>query len=62
LWNHQGNKDLSAIATDLVQGLGYAQYQIISVVRMGTYELVTLTVNTAADPTFFYRIKAVEAP
>lgn len=61
-WNYQGNKDLSAIATDLVQGLGYANYQIISVVRMGSYDQVTLTINTGGDPTFFYRIKAAEAP
>ncbi len=58
VWTHQGNKDLSAIGTDLIQGLGYAQYQIVSVVRMGDYEEVTLTVNRASDATFFYRIKA----
>jgi hypothetical protein len=62
IWTHQGNTDLSAIDTDLIQGLGYAQYQIVSVVRMGDYEEVVLTVNRTGDPTFFYRIKAVESP
>ena len=62
VWTHQGNQDLSAINTDLIQGPGYAQYQIVSVVRMGDYEQVTLTVNRAGAPTFFYRIKAVESP
>ncbi|MGL4399030.1 MAG: endonuclease/exonuclease/phosphatase family protein [Luteolibacter sp.] len=62
VWTHQGNKDLSAIATDLVPGAGYGQYQIISAVRTGNYEQVTLTVNRADDPTFFYRIKAAESP
>jgi hypothetical protein len=62
VWTHQGNSNLSAIGTDLMQGPGYAQYQIVSVVRMGDYEEVTLTVNRAGDPTFFYRIKAAESP
>jgi hypothetical protein len=62
IWTHQGNMDLSAIDTDLVQGSGYAQYQIISAVRMGDYEEVTLTINKADDPAFFYRIKATESP
>jgi len=62
VWTHQGNKDLSEINTDLIQGPGDAQYQIVSVVRMGDYEEVTLTVNAADAPTFFYRIKAMESP
>ncbi len=62
VWTHQGNTDLSAIGTDLIQGLGYAQYQIVSAVRMGDYEEVTLTINRAGAPTFFYRIKAAESP
>ncbi len=62
VWTHQGNKDLSSIATDLVEGLGYAQYEIISAVRLGDYEQVTLTINKASDPTFFYRIKGAESP
>ena len=62
VWTHQGNTNLSAIGTDLIQGHGYAQYQIVSEVRMGDYEEVTVTINKAANPTFFYRIKAVESP
>jgi hypothetical protein len=62
VWTHQGNTNLSAIDTDLIQGPGYAQYQIVSEVRMGDCEEVTLTVNRADDPTFFYRIKAAESP
>ncbi len=62
VWTHQGNTDLSAIGTDLVQGPGYGKYQIVSAVRMGNYEEVTLTINRAGDPNFFYRIKAAESP
>ncbi|MES2440879.1 MAG: endonuclease/exonuclease/phosphatase family protein [Verrucomicrobiota bacterium] len=62
VWTHQGSANLSAIATNLIQGSGYAQYQIVSVVRMGDYEEVVITINKADDPTFFYRIKAVESP
>jgi hypothetical protein len=62
VWTHQGNANLSAIATDLIQGLGYGQFQIISVVRRGDYDEVTLTINRASAPAFFYRIKAVENP
>jgi hypothetical protein len=62
VWTHQGNRDLAAIDTDLIEGSGYAQYQILSSVRMGDYEEVTLTINKAADPSFFYRIKAAESP
>lgn len=62
VWTHQGNANLSAIATDLTQGLGYGQFQIISVVRRGDYDEVTLTINRASAPAFFYRIKAAESP
>jgi hypothetical protein len=62
VWTPQGSRDLSAIGTDLIPGLGYAQYQILSAVRMGDYEEVTLTVNKADDPTFFSRIKATASP
>jgi hypothetical protein len=62
VWTHQGNRDLAAIGTDLIEGSGYAHYQILSSVRMGDYEEVTLTINKAADPSFFYRIKAAESP
>jgi hypothetical protein len=62
VWTPQGNKNLSAIGTDLIPGSGYAQYQILSVVRTGDYEEVTLTVNKADDATFFSRIKATATP
>ena len=62
VWTPQGSRDLSTIGTDLIPGLGYAQYQILSVIRLGNYEEVTLTINKAGDPTFFSRIKATAPP
>lgn len=61
-WVYQGNRELAAIDTDLSQGVGYAKYQVVSVERHGAYEEVTLTVDSGDDSSFFFRVKAVEAP
>lgn len=57
-WIYQGNTGLWAIHTVLNEGIGLMEYQIVSVVRFGTYEEVKLTVNTGGDPRFFFRVKA----
>jgi endonuclease/exonuclease/phosphatase family metal-dependent hydrolase len=62
VWSHQGNTHLATIGTDLIEGTDAGQYQIVSVVRRGDYDEVTLRVNRTNTSTFFYRVKATGAP
>jgi endonuclease/exonuclease/phosphatase family metal-dependent hydrolase len=53
-WEYFGNDDLSPTSTPLSE----AQYDIIIVENLGSYEEVTLSINTGAAPRFFFWIKA----
>jgi hypothetical protein len=55
-WLHVGGDRLPLGTTPLSEGLGYLDYQIESVVRFGSYEIVTLSVNTGEDSTFFFKV------
>lgn len=61
-YQYFGGVNLSTLDGQLQEGSEFGNYQIVSVERFGDFEVVTLTVETAGSPTFFFRVRASEEP
>ncbi|MGB6222239.1 endonuclease/exonuclease/phosphatase family protein [Haloferula sp.] len=57
-WEYLAGDSLPLSETPLSPGIGYREYEVVSIVRFGDYEEVTLRVDTGLDSRFFFSVRA----
>jgi len=61
-WEYFGTSLLSSFGPALETGLAIGEYEIVSSTNFGSYEEITLEVNTGSAANYFFKIEVMELP